>query len=254
MEIESLGDEEIVAALAEYFKREGIRLVIFDLDDTLIDTNAVFGVFMKACAQYLAFHAKEEYSTVWGRMKEVNNEVHARHSVNPLNWRKVVEMLGEEFRISGKGILAGALKILNRIYHHAPELKKDVVDQLILIRCTHVLMAVLTHGMPGWTKFKMESRKLQYYFDGVFLVNVDDIKGAKDWGRVPAAFGLKPEEVMIVEDNVKGGLQAAAQAGIKHLVYVPGPWEIYSSGEVPPGTIVVRNGIGELVNTLLGRA
>lgn len=68
------------------------------------------------------------------------------------------------------------------------------------------------------------------------------------------SLGLTPQEVLVIGDGLSGDMNATRNAGVVHLIWIPGPWGAYdTTKQIPEGTIEVNN-IGNVITTLLARS
>jgi len=237
--------------LGEGLSRRGIVVVLFDLDDTLLDTNKVFrdqrDKFVDALDRKFSNLTKED---IGRSLTNANNAAYYTHSVSPTRWDEVAKSMSEELALPFEGISA-ELPILRQIYKTAPELHEGALETLQVFLATGVQMGLVTHASQEWTQIKLEAHNLFPFFDEIVVVDENIFKGPEHWLEAINRFNVLPEQVMSMGDNLGGDIRATAELGVKHRIYLPGKWSIYSDGEIPEGTIVVEEGIKKVVDSLL---
>lgn len=227
----------------EILSGKGIELIIFDFDDTLIATREIFVAQMdEFCAQVVSLSPELIRSELKDLAETSNNRSFVRYGVNPRKWTQVVEDLildcGEKHRSS----ILQAYPHLERIYTIPPVLKNGAQALLDQLSGEGVRLGLVTHANETWTHFKLDSTGVRKYFEKVIIISEDGHKTSEEWGRAINEFGVKPQEVLVIGDNIQGDIQASHQAGVPHLVWFDegDGWSIYRQGELPPGTIVIH--------------
>lgn len=227
--------------LNEACRNIGVEAWMFDLDDTLIPTNWVFIQQMRVYAQFLSQRLGGDSSEkIWESLTRNNNQTYREKAVNPKRWKMVVERMAREFGRSGEEFLAG-LDILNQIYHIRLSFHEGVEEILAGLSQARVPMGIVTHANGEWTARKLEWLGMERYItrEQVWIVSEDKHKGPEDWREAVASRGFDPARTGIVGDSLPGDIMAAHQIGVRRKFYVPSPWSVYNSGEIPPGTVVL---------------
>jgi len=243
--------EQLVVAAQEWLGRRGIKLILWDLDDTLLQTYELFlekinKFYELTRSRFLMEMNREEFrETIYSFVADVYGE----QSVNPNFWEAVVARLGEEYPEVGLGVFESCLPVLQEVYQEAPDLKPGALEILEIFRGTGVRMAVLTHASEEWTAVKLECHGLGDFFEQILTVDVDEFKGAEHWQKAITELGVDPQNVLVIGDSVRGDM-VAQKVGVENLICVKSTWQLYSQGEMPVGVIEVES-LGKILDVLL---
>lgn len=231
------------------------NVALFDLDDTLVQTYEHFykhiSLYLDYCVTHLPHLTKEQ---IFAILMEINDKAYATHSVNPNRWDFVVTKLDEHFGTTSSQIFSRGLPIIAQIYETSPQIFPESEKVLQIFLAAGFRLALITHAGQEWTKLKLETTKLDRFFNdtNTFVVSHDEFKNSRHWKEVIEKLGTPAHRIIAVGDNVKGDIQAAREAGVEKLVWLPGQWSVYNDGEIPQGTITVNSGIGQIIYALLG--
>lgn len=244
--------------LKQWFTQRGFKLVLADLDDTLIDTNRHFNDHYREYFDFvkrtLGFSA-EEMDHLAHVFHELDIKIFFSHSVNPVRYLPLLKDLVETYEPEKREKLAlglnEGLPILIDIYRTVPAFHPGAEETLALLKATGVEMGLVTHGNLSWSNLKIRELRLRRFFDHFWIADEDGFKNGADWISAVKAFsGRRPSETMVIGDNVKGDIRAADEVGIRGKVLIPSNWSVYREGDVPQGTIVVPK-INQLAEFLL---
>jgi len=239
--------------LREHLRGEGTELCLFDLDDTLIYTERIFRSQMERFAAHVAMHTKSDYRDTWGLLVRFNDEAFSEYKVTKSRWHEVVRRFVDKFP-DQKAVIKNGLEILLDIYNVAPGFREGAEETLGAFIATGVELGLVTHADYQWTRLKYALLEMDRFipWKNVHVVNPYEFKTSSDWLDAISKHGFLPEQTMVVGDNVLGDIIAAREAGVEKTVYVEGTtWKLYLEGEFPSGTIVVKGGIGYLLDTLI---
>jgi len=248
-----------IEKLSEWLKARQIELVLFDLDDTLIDTHRVFedqeNKFLAHIQGQFPFFDFQDLSENLNRLHE---KYFASHSVNPVKSHLIVGELAEVYqeRLGSEAgrVFQQGLPLLLEVYRTVPAFHPGAEETLAIFKATGVDRGFVTHGNLTWTNLKIRGLDLARFFQHFWIADEDEFKGPQDWLiAINWLFGKKPENTLVVGDNVKGDIQAAHLVGVRHKVLIPGCWNVYTSGEIPEGTIKVPS-INQLISALIHQA
>lgn len=214
--------------LKKWFSTKRIEVILWDLDDTLLDTYKLF-------LQQL--------------LQQANDSTYHDFSVNPQKWKEVAKIMAQGLSSDEKNFFDG-LPILEAIYETAPEFLTGAKTALRVLKKTGLPMGLVTHANESWTQIKVDQRGLKSFFDQIMIISEDKFKDSADWRKAIKRFDVNPENVLVLGDNLTGDIQAAHSIGVKNIVYFPSPWAIYSVGKVPQGVISIDGGVKDLITTL----
>ncbi len=241
-------------AFNEFLKIRGIRVALFDFDDTLIKTNEIFGRQFDTFIKHLVERSPDRNpNDLREHLTRVSSAVYLNHGVNPKVWNMVVE--GMEGVLESPGSCTGGLQHFMDIYTIVPEFQEGAEDTLQAFSSAGSKMGLVTHANPEWTDFKLTNLNMRRYFapEHIIIADQDRHKGAEDWQTAMERFQVRGEEVIVVGDSLMNDIHSADAAGIQHKVWIPSSWKTRNQGEVPEGTIVVDR-ISNLVSTLASKA
>lgn len=220
----------------------GIKLILFDLDDTLVDTHVIFREKINQYFSYVSARYpdidRQELET---RGREINDRLFLKYGVNPKRWQEVNEELITIYGLDKKETFYAGANYLQEIYTTVPKLKEGVPDILKDFRAAGVRIGLVTHASVNWTNFKVDNLALRTYFEDIIIIDENGHKTSTQWEKAISHFKEKPKNTLVVGDNVKGDMIAAREAGVKYLVWYSqgSQWKLYREGELPKGTIVI---------------
>ncbi|HEX6977116.1 MAG TPA: HAD family hydrolase [Patescibacteria group bacterium] len=238
--------------LKDYFIRNGVELVLFDLDDTLLKTHQVFVDQISAYYKHIASCIPDiDMARLIQIFEKANIDVFSISSVNPNRWEHVVYRLKSYFPSNPAPFESGR-DILMQIYNVVPELEEGAIETLEVFSETGIPLELVTHANEAWTYFKLDNTGLRKYFREPNVISQDGYKTSEEWRRVISRRKVNPNSVMVIGDNIEGDIISSNKAGVTKLVWVncKDGWSRFKQGEVPEGTIKIK-GVNELVNTLL---
>lgn len=212
-----------------------IKAVIFDLDDTLLKTHAVFVQHIEEVKRIITKENGINYKEFEKAIERTMIETYEKAFVRPSKiWKMVFEVLAEKFDLSESQV-EKYMKEIFKIYEEIPEVFPDVIDTLKELQRRHIHLLVLTHAEEEWTTRKIEGSGLSKYFNEIFYASVDKKKDKTDWTRAVELSGHPLSEIAVVGDNIKGDIVAAVEIGVKKVFWVnrQTSWSIYLEGQVP---------------------
>ena len=198
-----------------------VKLVIFDLDDTLIKTSAI---------------TKECYATAREYLKEKGAKettlLHLDEKFNsPVSYHKSIKKLEEEFYRDGlkkddvyksidifnAGQASGKLEMVNGA--------KEVLDGIQSLRKSGKIRTVLLTSSQNKDvqDFKVKSFSLGKYFDDICIDNYHEgkTKGAA-LEKYQIDNKLQPEEVIVIGDKISDEIKYANLLGMKTVRILEG--------------------------------
>lgn len=237
--------------LKKFFCDNEIEVILFDLDDTLIDTNTVFYKRIHEVLDHLSSKLSLNLEALSKKFESELVKAHYIVAVNPQKlWPRIFNNCQREFEWD-KEISKEALDMLMELYSVLPEILPGVISTLEVLKENKRYLGLVTHASEGWTNFKLEGLDLSRFFQHVELFDINIHKNVEVWKSAIEAFKVLPKNTLVVGDSVKGDIQAAHEAGVRNLVWVNRKegWDVYKEGELPEGTIEI-SGTHELLRKL----
>ena len=240
--------------LNENFISKSIKGVVFDLDDTLINTNEPWVGKMREFVSFIVSNVPgTEFGNVWDKLVKENNRAYKEIAVRETKWDLVVERLKPTFEDKFHETLDEGLNILREVYTLVPEVNPGTFEALRHISGIGAKLGLVTHARPEWTRLKLEGTGLNSFFsldENVYVVDEKVHKGPKHWREGLEMLELKPEEVVVVGDSLPGDIIAAYDIGVRHLYRMPSIWSAYAEGDIPDGVFQI-DGINELIEAMV---
>lgn len=237
--------------LQKFFHDNEIEVILFDLDDTLIDTNLVFVKKVHAVLDHLSSSLSIDPEKLSKRFKAELIKAHGKVAVNPEKlWPTILQKCGKIFGWE-ESVTKEAYKSLLKIYTTLPKVLPGTVSTLKALKEAERNLGIVTHASREWTDFKLEGLDLGKFFDHVELFNTNIHKSVSAWENAIKAFKVEPSNALVVGDSVTGDIQAAHKVGVRNLVWVnrDEAWSHYKKGKLPNGTIEIR-GMDEFLTKL----
>jgi FMN phosphatase YigB (HAD superfamily) len=226
--------------IVSWLSKRGVDLVVFDFDDTLIDTVTVF---RQQIAKYLSVitpgFPNISPSYIEQRLRRINDQLFYVYAVNPGRWRRVAERLTDEF--GGTSFLDG-LPTIEEIYTMVPSPYPDVEEVLGVLGAVSRL-GLVTHANKAWTDLKVSGLGWGRFFEGrIETINEDGHKTAGEWRKAFLNLGVSPERALVIGDNVRGDILATREIGVLHHFWVDRKknWALYREGELPEEVVTIE--------------
>lgn len=196
------------------------QLIIFDLDDTLVDTS---DVYWRARKNFVEVLQAEQFEP------EIVIEVF--EEVDSLN----MEKLGFAPHRYMKSMLEAYDKVLskynrrsrNQIHDNIRSCGRIVLEQLpqpiegahdlLEWASAHFKLAILTRGENEFQRHKLHDSGLLKYFD---LVQVVTTKDANKFDGVIKEAGYHSKDTWIIGDSIKSDINPGIEVGAKCILYV----------------------------------
>jgi putative hydrolase of the HAD superfamily len=229
--------EPLRERLRSWRTRGRVRALLIDLDDTLIDTEALFVRSFATCVDRIAARrpdrARDEIAE---RLRAVNVESYERMAANlARRWPWVAAKLRSELAPADAALEAELGEALGGILGGLPAELPGARDTLALFRGAGFTIAVVTHACAHWTERKLAASGLEPFVDRVYVVDEDGAKDAAAWSKAMAELGVAPDESLVVGDSLRSDIRAGFAAGVRRLVWIRRAegWQHTRVGELP---------------------
>jgi len=219
-----------------------MKLILFDFDDTLINTNKVFRDNINTLKYLLVNETGKSFEEITEIYKRIHTQGYEKFHVDFINlWPYILDVLKEELNLNSE-TQKKVLELLDKVLKDVPELKEGVIETLDILKEKGFTLGLVTHALKDWTYFKLESHGLSKYFDHIEIADARATKSVDCWQRAIKHFNIDPSESMVVGDNINGDIIAASSAGVKKLFWVDFEqgWSMYRTGQLPEGTVTIK--------------
>lgn len=249
--IERREQQDKATRFKEWLDTRGVKAVLFDLDDTLLDTNPIVISCITAYIDYL-HHAipdipKEELER---SRQAADTEVFKTHSVAIPRWQAMAELIAKKYPSIPQSVFTDGVPILLQIYSALPPMLPGAWETLTLVAKANKKIGLVTHANEAYTRWKIKELGLVNVADHIEVVDEFGAKESKHWKHAIESLGVQPHEALVIGDSVKGDVLAAREAGVKYAVLLPSPVPFYKAGDIPEGVIRAAR-IGSVIDTLL---
>lgn len=216
---------------------------LFDLDDTLLNTHAIFKKKLSDVGSILSKISNEDRRSVTDEIFAASQDAYEKFSINPTpHWKHVLQLLTKRFSLS-KEESDIVLDMIYSIYKTTPDVFEGVEDLLGLVRANYSSVALVTHAERDWTVYKLESTGLDKYFENIYLVDVNEYKSKQHWLDASEKFGLDRSHSCVVGDSLGGDIIPAYESGYSTVVHIKSDlaWKSHGDLELPKNVIQVNN-------------
>jgi FMN phosphatase YigB (HAD superfamily) len=259
----------------------GISAMIFDMDDTVYDTTALFERKLDEFYQFMdnvllssnlgidsedfkQSFIKAEYNCYMnGQIDLLSNTKNILQKILPekyltfLDKGSIEELDENELKLMEK-VLSELLEqqILHQIYQQVPDFLPGTEDFIKILNEINCDFGFCTHSGDTWGDLKLLPfieliDKKDIYLNSIA---VDSKKDASSWTFSIESMGKTADEIVAVGDNPKADILAAYEAGVRKMIYVN---KMMNKNEIvedlrAKGAVIweVRNP-GEIVEALL---
>jgi FMN phosphatase YigB (HAD superfamily) len=246
--------EELPDRLRDWRTRSGARALLIDLDDTLLDTEALFVRSFATCADRIAERRPERArEEVAARIRAVNVASYERMGANlARRWPYVAEQLRAEFAPHDAALERELRAALAEIQASVPAEHAGARETLRHFREAGFSIAIVTHACVQWTQRKLAGAQLEALVDHVHVAHEDGVKDAGAWSRAMVDLAVAPGEAIVVGDSLRSDIRAGFSAGVRRLVWIrrSDGWHHAHVGSLPDGARTV-GGVGDVPAALV---
>jgi FMN phosphatase YigB (HAD superfamily) len=201
-----------------------IRAIIFDLDDTLVNTFELLVTPLEEAAA--------------GRMRQVDSALPAADELAALfleTRKNCPRRLEEAIRRRLPGIKDQALTERQKVFKSADPCRLSIdptAKQLLRDLGDHYHLFLLTQGDPAFQNRKIDHLKIRHFFKDVVITSPDGGEGkgeAIQW--LLAYHGYVPEAVVVVGNRLDIEIRVASRLGLRTVWLKNGEGCCLSPGE-----------------------
>jgi len=243
--------------MQEILQQLNIKAILFDLDDTLLETHSIF----VACARLLITRFSEltgvdyaEIERAWDEFKMQSREI---HYVNPTpHWTCVMQLFGERYSLIDENVQAESLKTIQlEIYEKAIPLKEGAFELLNALQAAGVEIAIVTNAAQEWTEFKMLEAGINQFvqLNRLFIVEPHIKKSREHWEAALQSMGIAPANALIVGDNFRADIMPAIDLGVLAVYFNgEGNWSAHAmdSNSGDRSRVIEINHLNNLIQSL----
>ncbi|MBE0573818.1 HAD family hydrolase, partial [Candidatus Dojkabacteria bacterium] len=148
--------------MQDSFTRLGIQRVLFDLDDTLLETHNVFIEVLGSIRQRIAVLLNVSLEQLERDFEECQLESRKLHHVNPLPlWTLTLENLGLRYPVLDAELQQEFVQtIMQELYTKPIVLKEGALELVLTLIEAGIPIGIVTNASDEWTKFKLEQSGL----------------------------------------------------------------------------------------------
>ncbi len=216
-------------------RKKGFKLILWDLDDSLIQTRSVFSGKIDEYLEVVCSKSEIDIEEIRPIFMEQNNKVFEVKSVNPERWDWVAERMVENF---GRNEFVEYVPILKSIYKTTPEMVEGAMEVLETIYDSPLAMGMVTHATPEWTELKTE--KIRHMFGHIETVDVNRHKSKEDWEKAAKILGAEAKDCIVIGDSLRNDVEPAGELGMAGIL-LPSVWSVYASGTMPNRAVEVEH-------------
>jgi FMN phosphatase YigB (HAD superfamily) len=229
--------DPLIHLTSEKLHHLGVKALLFDLDDTLINTNFLFKKYMAYFSEEVATSLNIESSYVFDRLSQINNEEYERFGVDPVKkWPAVLQRLGEE--LGNPELVLGKIDIIQQLYFAEPQVFPGVYSLLSELKSAGFLIGEVTHGETDWSLRKNEQTGLINYMDAIVAASVHGPKTKEHYLQCMNLLSVSPQECLITGDNIQGDILPAIDLGSR-AINIVSPWSVYRRGNIPDKVVQI---------------
>ncbi len=231
-----------------------IRLVLFDLDDTIADTSRLAEMARKNAIENMIRHGMPaDFDTAYNELLELIKEYGS-------NFDRHFDYLLRRLDIpyNPKWVAAGVIAYHNTKFAYLREVR-HVRKTLLKLKEMGILLGIITDGNPIKQWEKILRLELDPYFDEVLISDFVGVKKPhpKIFRKALGKFDVKADEAVMVGDRLYSDIYGAKRVGMHTVWFRYGKYansereyEKYADFTIEdlkelPGIIEVLNGEGK---------
>jgi|SRR5690554_813869 len=178
------------------------RAIVFDLDNTIYPVASIGNKLFSEVYKLI-----EQDGRYTGSLEEIKENIQ----------KKPFQVVAKEFHFNGD-LTAKALELLSDLEYSDTILP---FDDYLLTKDIDCLKFLVTTGFTKLQWSKIEKLGLQKYFEACYVVDPAVSQQTKKdvFMEIMAEYRLKPEEVLVVGDDIHSEIKAGRELGMETVVY-----------------------------------
>ncbi len=198
-----------------------IKVVLFDLDDTLIDTSKLAEIARRnAIENMIRAGMPADFGIAYHELIELINEYGS-------NFNRHFDYLLRRLDLphNPKWVAAGVIGYHNTKISHLKTVK-GVRKTLLALKQMGLMLGIITDGDPVKQWEKILRTEIEDYFDDVLISDFVGVKKPhiKIFQKALKNFGVKPHEAVMVGDRLYSDIYGAKNAGMKTVWFKYGKY------------------------------
>ncbi len=222
--------------IKNFFKNNKIENVLFDMDNTLMDTDIYYQENMINTTQEvveITLNIPEEKQVEMAKeIYSFARKIFIENGLPVLIDNRTKEVIEAYFKTYN--ILYDEEKISNHIkqsykdfYKTAPLIFPSTLDKLHSINELGIKIGVYSHAQHDWTEIKIEKIKDEYkkkYNKEIvlpfFTTEITNLKDYQGWKKAGEYHSFILQNTLVVGDSLTSDIYPAIEAGYMHLIYL----------------------------------
>jgi putative hydrolase of the HAD superfamily len=230
------------------------KLLIFDLDDTLVDTSHIYWL---ARSQFLKVMERIGFpqKVVMERFENMDGSLMKKFGHKPERYEKSMLATYADFAMSvgeNQSIVAMTkIKSAGKIVPTSiPRVIPGARRLLRWAKQQEYKISLLTRGEVRLQKKKIKENQLAEYFDDICIVGR---KSKQEFRQAMRRAGSHPRDTWVIGDSIRSDINPGLQAGANCILYHYAHHSYYwrqEYGETPIGSFYVVRKLDEIRNIL----
>ncbi len=247
----------LVSPMQNLLTTLGIELILFDLDDTLLDTHTHF----RECLEPLKFHMAVDIGIPFPQFSIdfENCLVAARgeHHVHPQKlWLHTFKLLRAKYpQISAEMVNDAYLEIQTHLYGKPIPLKPGALELLKLLKRLNVPIGIVTNADPEWTYFKLAMSGIDKIvrLEHITIIPPYERKSSEHWLAAIEKLKMTPDRTLVIGDNALADIVAAQSIGVRLAILlqeVDKNWSEHAKGfdQIDQDRVLIVQKLTEITN------
>lgn len=195
------------------------QLVIFDLDDTLVDTS---DVYFRARAEFIGklVHLKIEREIIVDLFEHVDTDHIQRLGLNPDRYLKTMEatyrQLAAQQGVSPEEDVLHSIQRCGEMIRTVLPEPIEGARELLAWAADHFVLALVTRGEEQLQRRKIDRLGFTRYFQCVKVVEGKDCAALLD---VLASTDFENSKTWVVGDSIRSDINPGIEAGLRCILY-----------------------------------
>ncbi|AEC51164.1 hypothetical protein PNA2_0246 [Pyrococcus sp. NA2] len=189
-----------------------IKVVFFDLDDTIVDTSKLAEIARRNAIENMIRHGLPvDFDTAYSELMELIKEYGSNF---PYHFDYLLRRL--DLPYNPKWVSAGVIAYHNTKFAYLREVP-GARKTLIKLRELGYRLGIITDGNPVKQWEKILRLELDDFFEHVIISDFEGVKKPhpKIFRKALHAFNVKPEEAVMVGDRLYSDIYGAKRVGMK---------------------------------------